>query len=60
MNLANRPRHVRLVLDALQADRAAIIGHSMGGYTPPGFDRAAYQPQLYREIEAFVAAHLRG
>lgn len=32
-NLVNRPRHVRLVLDALGADRAAIIGHSLGGYT---------------------------
>ena len=42
-NLINRPRHVRLVLDTLaadaalgsvvQADKAAVIGHSMGGYT---------------------------
>jgi predicted dienelactone hydrolase len=32
-NLVNRPRHVRLVLDALDAKHAAIIGHSMGGYT---------------------------
>lgn len=32
-NLINRPRHVRLVLDALDAKRAAIVGHSMGGYT---------------------------
>ncbi len=42
-NLANRPRHVRLALDAAFADvelgphllagRAAVIGHSMGGYT---------------------------
>jgi predicted dienelactone hydrolase len=42
-NLVNRPRHVRLVLDTLaadaalgsvvQADKAAVIGHSMGGYT---------------------------
>jgi predicted dienelactone hydrolase len=31
--LAHRPRHIRAVLDALQAERAAIIGHSMGGYT---------------------------
>lgn len=31
--LAHRPRHIRLVLDALGVDRAAIIGHSMGGYT---------------------------
>ena len=42
-NLVNRPRHVRLVLDAViadvelgdsaQAGNAAVIGHSMGGYT---------------------------
>lgn len=42
-NLVNRPRHVRLVLDAVladmelaasaEADNAAMIGHSMGGYT---------------------------
>jgi predicted dienelactone hydrolase len=42
-NLANRPRHVRLALDAIardpllaphvHVDRAAVIGHSMGGYT---------------------------
>ncbi len=42
-NLANRPRHVRFALDAAFADaalgphlapgRAAVIGHSMGGYT---------------------------
>lgn len=32
-NLVNRPRHVRRVLDALDAKRAAVIGHSMGGYT---------------------------
>ena len=39
--LALRPRHIRAVLDSLAADhgvqhgveRAAIIGHSMGGYT---------------------------
>lgn len=42
-NLANRPRHVRLALDAVFADaavgpslapgKAAVIGHSIGGYT---------------------------
>ena len=42
-NLANRPRHVRLALDAafadalvgphLVPDQAAVIGHSIGGYT---------------------------
>lgn len=42
-NLANRPRHLRLALDAVFADpvvgprveagRAALIGHSIGGYT---------------------------
>ena len=42
-NLANRPRHVRLALDAALADAAvgphlvpggaAVIGHSLGGYT---------------------------
>jgi predicted dienelactone hydrolase len=42
-NLANRPRHVRLALDAafadvvvgsrLVADDAAVIGHSLGAYT---------------------------
>lgn len=42
-NLANRPRHVRLALDAALADpalgphllpeRAGVIGHSIGGYT---------------------------
>lgn len=42
-NLVNRPRHVRMTIDALCADtvfaksvlpdRAAVIGHSMGGYT---------------------------
>jgi predicted dienelactone hydrolase len=42
-NLANRPRHVRLAIDAalahpaigpsLAGDRAAVIGHSIGGYT---------------------------
>ena len=42
-NLANRPRHVRRVIDAavadshvrahLRADRVAVIGHSLGGYT---------------------------
>lgn len=42
-NLANRPRHVRLVLDAvfqdealrgrLSPDGAAVIGHSIGAYT---------------------------
>ena len=42
-NLANRPRHVRLSIDAAFADAAlgtrlspdgvALIGHSMGGYT---------------------------
>jgi predicted dienelactone hydrolase len=41
--LANRPRHVRLALDALAADaalaphvaldRIAVLGHSIGGYT---------------------------
>lgn len=39
-NLANRPRHVRLALDAAVAalgdaavPRAAVVGHSIGGYT---------------------------
>lgn len=42
-NLMNRPRHIRLVLDAItqdaalgavaDCDTAAVIGHSMGGYT---------------------------
>jgi len=42
-NLVNRPRHVRLTIDAVSSDgqlrgsvqpnNAAIIGHSMGGYT---------------------------
>ncbi len=42
-NLANRPRHVRLALDAafadaevgarLVPDAAAVVGHSLGGYT---------------------------
>lgn len=42
-NLENRPRHVRLAIDAILAhseigprlldDRAVLIGHSMGGYT---------------------------
>ncbi|WP_438009266.1 alpha/beta fold hydrolase [Sorangium sp. So ce321] len=42
-NLENRPRHVRLTMDAvcsdaelgprLQCDNVAMIGHSMGGYT---------------------------
>jgi predicted dienelactone hydrolase len=42
-NLVNRPRHVRAVLDAVAADadlgphvagdRAAVLGHSLGGYT---------------------------
>ena len=37
-NLANRPRHVRLALDAAFAaldlePGAAVVGHSMGGYT---------------------------
>jgi len=42
-NLANRPRHVRLALDAtladatlgarLAPDAAVVIGHSLGGYT---------------------------
>jgi len=43
VNLANRPRHVRLAIDAALGDpaiaphvlhdRAAVIGHSLGGYT---------------------------
>ncbi|WP_437758111.1 alpha/beta hydrolase family protein [Sorangium sp. So ce1389] len=42
-NLENRPRHVRLTIDALfsdaeigphlQRDNVALLGHSMGGYT---------------------------
>jgi len=42
-NLVGRPRHIRLTLDgvcadkqlgqAVQADKVAIIGHSLGGYT---------------------------
>lgn len=42
-NLVNRPRHVRLTIDAVssdpqlsacvQSDNVAIIGHSIGGYT---------------------------
>lgn len=41
-NLVNRPRHVRLVIDAAFADAAlgprlgpgvAVVGHSLGGYT---------------------------
>ncbi len=42
-NLENRPRHIRLAIDAafadvaigalLLPDKAALIGHSMGGYT---------------------------
>ncbi|HEY6872078.1 MAG TPA: alpha/beta fold hydrolase [Geobacteraceae bacterium] len=42
-NLVNRPRHIRLTIDAVSADahfedrvqpdNTAIIGHSMGGYT---------------------------
>jgi predicted dienelactone hydrolase len=42
-NLVNRPRHIRLTIDAVssdahfkdrvQPDNTAIIGHSMGGYT---------------------------
>src|SRR5204863_3498795 len=33
VNLVNRPRHIKLVLDALGAERAVVIGHSLGGYT---------------------------
>lgn len=33
VNLVNRPRHLRLVLDALDAKRCVVIGHSLGGYT---------------------------
>lgn len=43
VNLQNRPRHIRLVIDAALAapelgvrlvpDQAAVIGHSLGGYT---------------------------
>src|SRR6266567_357581 len=42
-NLVNRPRHIRLTIDAVfaavhfkdrvQPDTTAVIGHSMGGYT---------------------------
>jgi len=42
-NLANRPRHIRLAIDAIaadprlgnhaQADNVAVVGHSLGGYT---------------------------
>lgn len=42
-NLVNRPRHIRLTIDAVssdahfkdrvQPDNTAVIGHSMGGYT---------------------------
>lgn len=42
-NLVNRPRHIRLTIDAIslddrfsacvQTDNVAIVGHSMGGYT---------------------------
>jgi len=32
-NLEHRPRHLRLAIDAVGADRAAVIGHSIGGYT---------------------------
>lgn len=42
-NLMNRPRHIRLVLDAVaedgalgqvtDIDQSAVVGHSMGGYT---------------------------
>ncbi|MEO8699603.1 MAG: alpha/beta fold hydrolase [Kofleriaceae bacterium] len=38
-NLVNRPRHLRLAIDAaladpgLAPDRVAVIGHSLGGYT---------------------------
>lgn len=42
-NLVNRPRHIRLLIDAafdnlvigpaLLRDKVALIGHSMGGYT---------------------------
>ena len=32
-NLENRPRHIRLAIDALGAPRVAVIGHSIGGYT---------------------------
>jgi predicted dienelactone hydrolase len=30
------------------------------GQDPPGFDRAAYQPHLYRDVESFLAPHLLG
>lgn len=31
--LSHRPRHITRVLDALGAERAAVVGHSLGGYT---------------------------
>ncbi|MEJ7603954.1 MAG: alpha/beta fold hydrolase [Kofleriaceae bacterium] len=32
-NLENRPRHLRIAIDALGVERVAVIGHSIGGYT---------------------------
>jgi predicted dienelactone hydrolase len=55
VNLENRPRHLRLALDALLASEAfaphvargsaAVIGHSLGGYT--GLAAAGGQPSCF-------------
>jgi predicted dienelactone hydrolase len=66
-NLVNRPRHVRLTIDALMTDSAfaecllpdqvAIIGHSLGGYTALAL--AGGKPRYKDERDIVVQADPR-
>ena len=68
-NLENRPRHVRLTIDALMAhpafaqallpDQVAIVGHSLGGYTALALAGGKPRFKDGREIEVAADARIR-
>lgn len=68
-NLVNRPRHVRLTIDALIADArfsaclrqnmVALLGHSLGGYTALAVAGGTPWSEARKKVEVVADARIR-
>lgn len=68
-NLVNRPRHVRLTIDAvlseaffsssIQADTVAVVGHSIGGYTALAVAGGTPWTKEQRRVEVVADSRVR-